>query len=119
MRARPQLCFAGALAISTYCARTSYDYNLLTAYPLLLVLFVDVARRNLRSVEAGWALLGLGILGVAGDRHLFLSGSYAQVHIGVQLAWLLLVAAYYGLYEPFGTRVRSPLRLDASPLQRL
>ncbi|MGH7440276.1 MAG: hypothetical protein ACRENE_31675, partial [Polyangiaceae bacterium] len=118
MRARPELCFAGALAMSTYCARTSYDYNLLTAYPLLLVLFVDTARRGLRSVETGWALLGLGLLSITGDRHLFLDPSYVKAHVVLQIVWLLLVAAYYGLYEPFGIRARSPIPLDATPLQR-
>ena len=31
------LIFAGALAISTYCSSVSWDYNLITAYPLLLL----------------------------------------------------------------------------------
>ena len=31
--------FAGALAVSTYVAGTSFDYNLVTVYPLLIVLF--------------------------------------------------------------------------------
>jgi hypothetical protein len=124
MRPRPHLCFAGALAVSTYCARTSLDYNLVTVYPLLLVLFVDAARGGLRSTQAGWGLLGLGLLSVTGDRHLFLAAPYEKVHIVLQVLWLLLVAGYYGLYEPFGTSTRTfsgfsgrrlPLRLVRAP----
>ncbi len=33
----PMLVFAGALAVSTYMAPISWDYNLITTYPLLLV----------------------------------------------------------------------------------
>ncbi len=97
MRHRPELCFAGALACSTYGARTSYDYNLVTTYPLLLVLFVDAVRGTSRSRDTGWVLLGLGLLSVVGDCHFFASPDYVKLHILLQLLWLSLTAAYYAV----------------------
>lgn len=60
------LAFAGALAIATFFARTSYDYNLITAYPLMVTLFSRIgrARNPLYYAAAATALL----LTIAGRR---------------------------------------------------
>jgi phage shock protein PspC (stress-responsive transcriptional regulator) len=81
---------AGALAICTYSPRTSYDYNLVTTYPLLLLLFLR-ARRTDR-----WSLLAFGLFSIAGDRRLFrmLNAQLltAQLHLTLQLAFLAIAA---------------------------
>ena len=59
------LALAGALAVSTYLQATSNDYNLITTYPLLLLLFLRAQRTN------RWTLLVLGLFAIAGDRQLF------------------------------------------------
>ena len=59
------MALAGSLAVSTYIPRTSYDYNLISTYPLLLLLFLRAQRTN------RWALLAFGVFAIAGDRRLF------------------------------------------------
>ena len=63
---------AGALAVSTFNQRTSWDYNLITVYPLLVLLFLRARRTN------RWALLAFGVFMIAGDRRLF---SFPNAHI--------------------------------------
>jgi glycosyl transferase family 87 len=86
--------FAGALAVSTYVQRVSFDYNLITTYPLLLLLFLR-ARRTDR-----WGLLVFGLFSIAGDRRLF-SMPNAQIltpylHLQLQVAFLLVTALVIG-----------------------
>lgn len=86
-----ELVFAGGLAISTSFAATSWDYNLITAYPLLVVLF----RRMLRP-GAGWlpfALLVAGLIGIVGHRGLITTEAGVRVHIAIQWAFLVATAA--------------------------
>ncbi len=64
---RPREVFGGALAISTYFAATSYDYNLITVYPILLVLLLRALARRDPTDWASWALLGLGLVSVIGE----------------------------------------------------
>ncbi len=54
-RRDPALLFAGALAISTYFSSLSNDYNLITAYPLLIMLFI-------RATSAPWSSLATALL---------------------------------------------------------
>lgn len=81
---------AGALAVCTYAPRTSYDYNLVTTYPLLLLLFLR-ARRTDR-----WSLLAFGLFAIAGDRRLFKMPNAqiltAQFHLTLQLAFVAIAA---------------------------
>jgi hypothetical protein len=78
---------AGALAVSTYVAGTSFDYNLVTVYPLLVV--------QLRRMLGGarWESLGaflvlvLGLVAVTAHRGWF--GRHATLHVALQIAWLL------------------------------
>ena len=102
----PTLVFAGALALSTYFSSVSYDYNLITVYPLLVILFVRflaVPRDKLTLV-----LLLLGLISVVGDRDLFsVSATAMQVHIALQWLWLVSVglaaaAARLSWSEPEG-----------------
>ncbi len=84
------LALAGALAPSTYFSAFTFDYNLVTIYPLLLLLFMR-ARRIDR-----WGLLAFGSLVVFGDRQTFANPEAAifnpTVHIALQLAFLAVAA---------------------------
>jgi Glycosyltransferase family 87 len=88
----PALVLAGALAISTYFAATSFDYNLVTVYPLLLVLFaraMDPAPRAGRWAD--WAVLYLGVAAVLAHRGWF-GEARAERHVALQVAWLVAAA---------------------------
>jgi len=78
----PRLVFAGALAMTTYYTGTSYDYNLVTIYPLFILLYV----RKL------WSLLGIGLFFVCMARPLFVQSPGVQI-LG-QIGWLMLIALY-------------------------
>lgn len=84
------IALAGSLAVSTYIPRTSYDYNLISTYPLLLLLFLRAQRTN------RWALLAFGLFTIAGDRRLFtLPGAKVLtplLHLTLQLAFLVVAA---------------------------
>ncbi len=84
------LALAGALAPSTYFSAFTFDYNLVTIYPLLLLLFLR-ARRIDR-----WGLLAFGSVVVFGDRQTFANPEAAifnpTMHIALQLAFLTVSA---------------------------
>jgi Glycosyltransferase family 87 len=81
---------AGALAISTYTQSMSWDYNLVTTYPLLLVMFLRA------RVDERWGVLGLGLVAIVGERDLYgVAGNTLftpHLHIMLQLAFLVLSA---------------------------
>jgi hypothetical protein len=85
------MAFAGALAVSTYVPRTSFDYNLITTYPLLLLLFLRAQRTN------RWGLLVFGVFAICGDRRLFdhPHGTLLspEVHLAIELVFLVAAAA--------------------------
>ena len=86
----PTLTFAGALALSTYFSSVSYDYNLITVYPLLALLFVRAIALPWSPVAIG--LLLLGLIGVVGNRDWFLGTELAmRLHIALQYLWLVAV----------------------------
>jgi hypothetical protein len=84
------MALAGSLAVSTYIPRTSYDYNLISVYPLLLLLFLRAQRTN------RWALLAFGVFAIAGDRRLFaMSGAKIftpVLHLALEIAFLVVAA---------------------------
>jgi hypothetical protein len=85
----PVLVFAGGLAISTYFASTSYDYNLVVTYPLLVLLFVRAFDRE-RPSNLAYAMLLVGLFAVIGPRQLFAGSELAKkLHVLIQWAWLL------------------------------
>lgn len=90
------IALAGSMAPTTYFAGFTYDYNLITIYPLLLMLFLR-ARKTDR-----WALLAFGLFAVMGNRQLFERPEAAlfnpTTHIMLQLAFL--VAAAIVVAEP-------------------
>jgi hypothetical protein len=99
---------AGALAVSTYNQRTSWDYNLITVYPLLLLLFLR-ARRTDR-----WALMAFGVFTIAGDRRLF---TFPNAHLftpRLQLALELAFLAIAALVIAGGDEEVGEVRLPAS-----
>jgi len=81
---------AGSLAVSTYVQRTSLDYNLMSTFPLLLLLFLRAQRTN------RWALLVFGVAAIAGDRRLFTITNAVvltpQLHLAIQVAFLVIAA---------------------------
>jgi hypothetical protein len=84
----PALVFAGALAISTSFANTSWDYNLITTFPLLVVQYQRAAER--RWVPLADGLLLVGLVAVAGNRLLFsLSPDLMQGRVVLLWAWLV------------------------------
>ncbi len=87
--------FAGGLAIATYFARTSYDYNLITTFPLLIVLFGHARADETARFRPALLLLLLGLLGVIGHRRLF-AGSTAMLrtHVLIQWVWLMAVGGF-------------------------
>ena len=56
---------AGSLALSTYFAGISFDYNLVTTYPLLVLLFMRA-----RALD-NWGLFAVALSSVIADRQLF------------------------------------------------
>ncbi|HEY7371567.1 MAG TPA: glycosyltransferase 87 family protein [Polyangia bacterium] len=84
------LALAGSLAVSTFVQRTSFDYNLITVYPLLLLLFLRAQATN------RFALLAFGLFAIAGDRRLFTSPGAVlltpHLHLTVELAFLVVAA---------------------------
>ena len=88
------MAFAGALAVSTYVQGTSFDYNLITTYPLLLLLFIE-ARRTDR-----WGLLVFGLFAIIGDRRLFTTPGATiltpNFHFVVELAFLVVAGLSIG-----------------------
>ena len=94
LREQPVLTMAGLLAMSTYFAKVSYDYNLITTYPLLLLLLI-------RAQTTGrFGLLVLGLIAMFSDRALFADKNSLFLnptsHLALQLAWLVLVAIEVG-----------------------
>jgi len=84
------LALAGGLAISTYFSAFSFDYNLVTAYPLLMLLFLQ-ARLTDR-----WGVLAFGLFAIFGERQIFSEPQSLllnpTMHIMVQLAFLAVAA---------------------------
>jgi hypothetical protein len=78
---------AGALALSTYLQATSYDYNLVTTYPLLLLTFLKA-----RATDR-WGVLALGLLSIVGERQLFADQKGVLLnpttHVLLQVAFLV------------------------------
>jgi hypothetical protein len=103
------LLFAGALSISTYFAGTSYDYNLITAYPLMVVLF-NRAQAGRRSAYVPLLLL---IVSMLGSRYLFLH--WVATHIVLQVVALLVTAGWWAFVdrEPWPKPVVQPSAVGA------
>jgi hypothetical protein len=91
MGTSPEGVFAGALAISTYVARTSFDYNLITTYPLLVFLAALAFSTEPGSRGAAVALF-LGLAGITSHREWF--GGHAMAHVALQITWLAVTAAF-------------------------
>jgi hypothetical protein len=87
---RPAMAFAGVLAMSTFFAGTTWDYNLVTTFPLLLLLFL-AARQSDR-----WGLLVFGLVAIVGDRALFANDALGiftpTTHLALEVAWLVVAA---------------------------
>ena len=124
MEKAPFEVFAGALAVSTYVAGTSFDYNLVTVHPLLIVLLarsvtvgvppdtppgfgLASSPKSLDQGSAGqvrWAerasflVLLLGLASVTAHRGWF--GERATLHVALQIAWVLAAAVLAAARRP-------------------
>jgi hypothetical protein len=90
LRRSPIEIFAGALAVSTYVARTSFDYNLITAYGLLIVQLSFALVRPPRPAAATFGVLLLGLVAIAGSRPWF--EGHPKLHVAMQVTWLIASA---------------------------
>jgi hypothetical protein len=114
MEQAPVEIFAGALAVSTYVAGTSFDYNLVTAYPLLIVLAARALDEPLwarpEAITMGetpkpppqaltsFLVLALGLAAVTAHRGWF--GRQATLHVALQIAWVLAAAVLAAARRP-------------------
>jgi hypothetical protein len=87
----PALVMAGTLAASTTLARTSYDYNLITALPLLLVQFQRATDGPRWDAKLDAALIA-GVIAVVAHRGV-IAGSPELMHAKVLLLWGWLLAS--------------------------
>ncbi|WP_157765604.1 hypothetical protein [Halobacteriovorax marinus] len=83
--------FAGALALTTYFSPVSYDYNLITTYPLFYVLTERLIKKF--DIKTGAVLLLL-LVGIALHRGLFFWGDLSgfKFHLFLQVLALILIA---------------------------
>lgn len=89
----PAMIFAGALAISTYFSDLSFDYNLITTYPLLLLLFMRSLKDDSPSSTISYSLSLVGLFAVVGHRGFFMSSKgFEAFHIILQWSWLVATA---------------------------
>ena len=89
----PLLAFAGSLAFSTYFAGISYDYNLITVYPLFYVLAGRVFSRRDGVLGIESKALFFGLFAMVGPRGLFINSwihatLFSVLIQVVFLAWL-------------------------------
>lgn len=95
--ARPEWIFAGTFAISTYFSNVSNDYNLLSAYPLLLILFREsLLRKTPTGTAKPFLLLFFGLFSIVGNRYLFCNPWFdsPKLHTFLQVAWLAWVGVW-------------------------
>lgn len=64
--------FAGALAISTYYSATSYDYNLINSYPLIILAFLRMM--DLKTSNSFLIFFGM-VVSTCGHKYLFMWGN--------------------------------------------
>ena len=87
----PLIVLAGTLAISTYFSSTSWDYNLITAYPLLLL----TASRALSPDDSGaWKVASfVSIFALAAGRGMIPPAALVlfQIAVLVGIAWLVIL----------------------------
>jgi hypothetical protein len=90
LRSRAPVVFAGALAMSTFSSGTSWDYNLTTTYPLLLLTFAAALRTG------RFALIALGIFSICANRAWFRHADADFLtpwsHLALELAFVVLAA---------------------------
>lgn len=106
----PLLVLAGALAISTYFSSTSWDYNLITTYPLLLLV---TARALAPDSRFQWKAASFtALLVIVAGRGLFTPTGQvlAQVLTLIGIAWLILGS------ESSSTPGRSSMKLPNDSL---
>jgi hypothetical protein len=108
------LVFAGSLAISTYLSTTSYDYNLITTFPLLAYLFVTAFTTTGFRSQILFAGLLVGLL-VLGNRNLVLVVERGREFYGVaQVVWLFAVTVILSWTSAGQQPVPSPQTMPAS-----
>ena len=89
---------AGALAISTYSQKMSWDYNLVTTYPLLMLMFLRAQK------DQRWVILALGLIAIVGEREIYGTPGMGfltpHLRILLQVAFLVLSAIVIAAGNP-------------------
>jgi len=92
----PKISFAGTLAISTYYSNVTYDYNLITTYPFLVIIFSELI------INWKWSryfvLLALTIA-ITGHRGLYLWNKFPHAGEHFKLFFQLATLAGIPLLE--------------------
>lgn len=88
---RRSFTFAGALASTTYYSAVSYDYNLITVYPLIILSILSLLKKF--EWKYYWVLLGV-LVGVIGHRGMFFWGNELgfKFHMFLQVFFICMTA---------------------------
>jgi hypothetical protein len=90
----PLVVLSGLLAISTFFQNTSNDYNLVTAYPFLFLLFARLLRPGARSGDF-WMML-LTLVAFVGDRSPWIPLFANRGALYFQIVWLVSFPLFMG-----------------------
>jgi hypothetical protein len=86
----PAVVFAGALAMSTYFANISFDYNLITSYPLLILMITRALDGTGRVALQNLTLSIFGILVLLGGRGIIEAHAWYTGRVALHVVWLSL-----------------------------
>jgi hypothetical protein len=101
--------FSGALAVSTFFAKTSYDYNLITVYPLLVTLLFSGDGMGLpsRRVRLAYFVTGIVILAMH-ISHDLTPVWFSYMHLVFQCAWIGCLGWTFVFFSFGKTRLSVP-----------
>lgn len=81
------LLFAATLSYCTYFPGISYDYNLITIYPLLTYLFAKFMSGNQQHLNRIAGALLFGLIAIVGNKHFFDFGYARILPTVLQICW--------------------------------
>lgn len=92
IKRQPASIFAGALACSTFFSGVSFDYNLITVYPLLFYIGSGLFQRGPNSVVDA-VLFVSGVVVIFVPRHWLPHSAFQHPLLTLQLIWLVCTGA--------------------------